>query len=432
MSAEPTPHAESDSAVPTNPTEAPKHPKAFNLEWSISLFGTAVGAGILVLPISAGAGGVWPLLIVTLLVGPLSYLAHRALSRFVLSSDVPDSDITMVATQNYGRAAGFAITIIYFLAILPFVLVYGVLITSTVDSLIVYQLGGPEISRWILAFVLIGAMMLVMFFGLNLMLKVTSLIVWPLILALGFFTLYLIPHWDLTMFNDVPSAGSIAMSVWLSIPVLVFAFSHTPAISQFSLSMRRAYGDDADRQAGKSLRLAGVLLVVFTMAFVWSAVLALGPDGLAEARDQNITVLSYLANVTGQPVIAAVGPLIAVAAITSSFFGHYLGVAEGVVGMIRESAPRFTERIGKKGVQYLVAGIIFALVYFTAVFNPSVLSLIESLSGPILACILFVLPIVGIYTIPALARFRSQWLRNGFVLVFGLLAISGIFFTLLT
>lgn len=38
--------------------------------WVISLFGTAVGAGILFLPINAGMGGFWPLVVMALLVGP--------------------------------------------------------------------------------------------------------------------------------------------------------------------------------------------------------------------------------------------------------------------------------------------------------------------------------------------------------------------------
>ena len=32
----------------------------FELSWTISLFGTAVGAGVLFLPINAGLGGIWP------------------------------------------------------------------------------------------------------------------------------------------------------------------------------------------------------------------------------------------------------------------------------------------------------------------------------------------------------------------------------------
>ncbi|MEL4287687.1 hypothetical protein AAEI02_22695, partial [Shewanella xiamenensis] len=56
--------------------------------WMLSLFGTAVGAGILFLPINAGMGGFWPLVLMAIIIGPMTYLAHRGLSRFVCSSSI--------------------------------------------------------------------------------------------------------------------------------------------------------------------------------------------------------------------------------------------------------------------------------------------------------------------------------------------------------
>ncbi|NAX38308.1 HAAAP family serine/threonine permease, partial [Vibrio sp. V27_P1S3P104] len=43
--------------------------------WLLSLFGTAVGAGILFLPINLGLGGFWPLVILALLAYPMTYLS---------------------------------------------------------------------------------------------------------------------------------------------------------------------------------------------------------------------------------------------------------------------------------------------------------------------------------------------------------------------
>ena len=51
----------------------------------LGLFGTAIGAGTLFLPINAGLGGFWPLLILAALAFPMTYFSHRGLTRFVLS-----------------------------------------------------------------------------------------------------------------------------------------------------------------------------------------------------------------------------------------------------------------------------------------------------------------------------------------------------------
>jgi serine transporter len=87
--------------------------------WVISLFGTAVGAGILFLPINLGLGGIWPLIIVAVLAGPMTFLAHRGLARFVLSSSRPQADFTEVAEEHFGKMAGRLISALYFLSIFP-------------------------------------------------------------------------------------------------------------------------------------------------------------------------------------------------------------------------------------------------------------------------------------------------------------------------
>ena len=53
--------------------------------WMLGLFGTAIGAGTLFLPINAGIGGFWPLMVLAVLAFPMTFYAHRGLTRFVLS-----------------------------------------------------------------------------------------------------------------------------------------------------------------------------------------------------------------------------------------------------------------------------------------------------------------------------------------------------------
>lgn len=186
----------------------------------LSLFGTAVGAGILFLPINAGMGGFWPLVMMAVIIGPMTYLAHRGLSRFVCSSKKQGSDITYVVEEYFGVGAGKAITLLYFFAIFPIVLIYGVGITNTIDSFIVHQLDLTSPPRWLLSGVLILGMMSVMVSGEKFMLKVTQFLVYPLVAILVFMSLYLIPSWKMDALTQVPSAGEFLGTVWLTIPVL--------------------------------------------------------------------------------------------------------------------------------------------------------------------------------------------------------------------
>ncbi|MCV5216775.1 hypothetical protein OFC53_36685, partial [Escherichia coli] len=63
-------------------------------------------------------------------------------------------------------------------------------------------------------------------------------------------------------------------------------------------------GDDADAKAELILRRTSIMLIAFVLLFVFSCVLALSPEQLAQAKAQNVSVLSYLANATDNPFIA--------------------------------------------------------------------------------------------------------------------------------
>lgn len=412
--------------------QAPKPPRwnAQDTTWTVSLFGTAIGAGILFLPINAGVGGVWPLLLATLIIWPMVYLSHRALSRMVCASQKPDANITNLTEQYFGTGIGRAFTLLYFLSIFPVLLIYGVGITNTVDSLLTNQLGLNSPPRWLLSGILVGLLTAVMLASQKVMLAITNFLVYPLILVLLLVSIYLIPHWSFEGFKLLPSPADFSLALWLMLPVLIFSFYHAPAISQFSVSMRQRYGLQSAAKASQILRATSTILVVFTMIFVWSCVLTLGPDGMQRARQANLPILSYLANDLNTPFIGILGPIVAITAISSSYFGHWLGAHEGAVGIIRSNFKTEKRGISDKSISLAVSGFLFTCVWLAAIFNPSILSLIETLVGPIMALVLFIMPMYAIHKVAVLQPYRGK-LSNIFVVLAGLTAFSAIIYKLL-
>jgi len=402
--------------------------KSFNFTWALSLFGTAVGAGVLFLPINAGMGGFWPLIIMTILVGPMTYFAHRGLARFVLSSKNPGQDITYVVQEHFGKTGGRCITLLYFLAIYPILLIYGVGITNTVISFMEHQMHMAPPPRSVVSFILIAIMVGIMLTNENFILKVTNWLVYPLIAILFGLTLYLIPHWNGAILREMPSAHDFVTTLWLTIPVLVFAFNHSPAISSCVVSHAHHFpqGSDTDREISKTLRQAAMMLVAFVMLFVFSCVLSLTPADLSQAKAQNISILSYLANHFDNPVISYFGPFVAFLAISSSFFGHYFGAREGLEGLVNQLLDKPIE---PKKFQKISAAFFMITLWIVAILNPSILGFIESLSGPVIAMILFIMPMYAIRHVPALQRFRGAP-SNVFVVVMGSIAISAVVYKL--
>ena len=420
------------SNIKATPVAENKKWNKFDLAWVLNLFGTAVGAGVLFLPINAGMGGFWPLLFMALIVGPMTYLAHRGLSRFVLSSKKPGSDITEVVEEHFGKTAGKLITLLYFFAIFPILLIFGVGITNTVISFMENQLQVAAPPRAILSVLLIAALIAVMLMGEKFMLKVTEWLVYPLVAILFVLSIYLIPEWTSASLQQLPTAKGFLITIWLTIPVLVFSFNHSPAISSFTLSQEREYKtfEATERHSNRVLFGTSGLLLVFVMLFVFSCVLTLTPEELALAKTQNISILSFLANKFDNPYISYFGPLVAFLAITSSFFGHYLGAREGLEGLVtkmRRDAGK--AEIDRKKLNYATALFFLLSLWLVATINPSILGLIESLGGPIIAMILFIMPMYAIRKVPAMQRYRGKF-SNIFVTVMGLIAISAIVYVL--
>ncbi|MBF6026443.1 HAAAP family serine/threonine permease [Pseudomonas sp. P115] len=399
--------------------------------WMLGLYGTAIGAGTLFLPINAGVGGFWPLIVLALLAFPMTFFAHRGLTRFVLSGK--SGDITEVVEEHFGVGAGKLITLLYFFAIFPILLVYSVALTNTLGSFMEHQLHIAPPPRAILSLVLILGLMAIVRCGQGVIVKAMSVLVYPFVAALLLLALSLIPNWNGAFFASAGEGMPLPLffkTLWLAIPVMVFSFNHSPIISAFAVDQKRVYGPQAERKSSGILATAHGMMVLTVMFFCFSCVLALSPADLAAAKAQNISILSYLANHFQTPVIAYAAPLIALVAITKSFLGHYIGASEGFQGLIVKSLRGRNRSMSAKWLERSTALFMVLTCWAVATFNPSILGMIETMGGPIIACLLFLMPMYAIRRVPSLRQYSGQ-VSNVFVVVIGLIALSAIVFSVL-
>lgn len=402
--------------------------------WMLGLYGTAIGAGVLFLPINAGVGGLIPLIIMAIIAFPMTFFAHRGLTRFVLSGKNPGEDITEVVEEHFGVGAGKLITLLYFFAIYPILLVYSVAITNTVESFMTHQLQMTAPPRAILSLILIIGMMTIVRFGEQMIVKAMSVLVFPFVAALMLLALYLIPQWndaalETLSLSSATTGNGLWMTLWLAIPVMVFSFNHSPIISSFAVAKREEYAEGAEKKCSSILARAHIMMVLTVMFFVFSCVLSLTPENLAEAKAQNISILSYLANHFNAPVIAWMAPIIAIIAITKSFLGHYLGAREGFNGMVIKSLRGRGKTIEISKLNRMTALFMLVTTWIVATLNPSILGMIETMGGPVIAMILFLMPMYAIQKVPAMRKYSGH-ISNVFVVVMGLIAISAIFYSL--
>ncbi|QAY82458.1 serine/threonine transporter [Pseudomonas arsenicoxydans] len=425
-----TPAADNPAVDLTRHTEiAHKGWSKHDTTWMLGLYGTAIGAGTLFLPINAGVGGFWPLLILAVLAFPMTYFAHRGLTRFVLSGR--SGDITEVVEEHFGIGAGKLITLLYFFAIFPILLVYSVALTNTLSSFMEHQLHIAPPPRAILSLVLILGLMAIVRCGQGVIVKCMSVLVYPFVAALLLLGLSLIPNWNGAFFATASEGMPLPLffkTLWLAIPVMVFSFNHSPIISAFAVDQKQRYGEQAERKSSGILAIAHAMMVVTVMFFCFSCVLALSPADLAAAKAQNISILSYLANHFQTPVIAYAAPLIALVAITKSFLGHDIGASEGFQGLIVKSLRGRGRVMSASWLNRITALFMILSCWAVATFNPSILGMIETLGGPIIACLLFLMPMYAIRRVPALRQYSGQ-ASNVFVVLIGLIALSAIIYS---
>ena len=267
-------------------------------------------------------------------------------------------------------------------------------------------------------------MTLALAFGNAIMLKIAQFVVYPLIVALAAVSFYLIPQWDLGSFMEAGdhTAGGVIKAIILILPVLVFSFSFVAAISQFSLGMEKEYGADHHAQSDKVIRNSAILLTIFTMFFVWSCALAMGANGMREANDKNLPVLSYFANETDTSFMAYMAPIVVICAVASSYFGHALGTIEGTQYLFNLAAPKATKKMSARTLDLWTYLFIFITTSLVGIFNPSILDMISVVGGVFFAFMTYLLPIWVIYRVEALARFRGKK-TNYFVAIMGLIVL---------
>ncbi|WMY95569.1 MAG: HAAAP family serine/threonine permease [Arsenophonus sp.] len=400
--------------------------------WILSLYGTAIGAGILFLPINIGINGFLPVILMTLLSFPMVFFSHRGLARFILSSSRLDNDITQVAEEYFGFFSGNLVTILYFFSIYPILLVYGISITNNVEYFIVQLLGYPHPPRWLLSLLLIGSIISIVTLGEKYIIKRISILGFFFIIMLVLFSLYMIPYWHIAVLKNISFSEiniynadnnkSIILAVCFTIPITVFAFNHSPIISTFVVANRKKYGDFADQKSSKILFVAHMLMVLTVIFFVFSCMFTLSPVDLLKAKSDNISVLDYLSIYFDQPLIRYASSFIAFVAIIKSFFGHYLGAREGFNSLINKIYRVQGKEINKKKTNMITVIFMLITIWLVSTLNPNILNIIENFGGPIITILLFIMPMYAIRKISVMNKYSGNF-SNLFVVVVGIISI---------
>lgn len=396
--------------------------------WSFALYGTAVGAGTLFLPIQLGSAGAIVLFITALVAYPLTYWPHRALAQFILSSNTKGNEgITGAVSHYYGKKIGNLITTLYFIAFFVVVQIYAVAITNSLTEQLAKHLTVDTTVRVLVSLGVVLVLNLIFLMGRHITIKVMGFLVFPLIAYFLFVSIYLTGSWQPSLLTSQMAVDRHTLhQVWISIPVMVFAFSHTPIISTFAVDRREKFADAAMDKCKKIMKVAYLIICLSVLFFVFSCLLSIPPSYIMTAKEEGVTILSALSMMPSSPAWLGIsGIIVAIVAMSKSFLGTYFGVIEGATEIVKSSLNQVGIKKSRAFNRAISIMGVSLITFAVCCINPNAISMIYAISGPLIAMILFIMPTLSTYLIPSLKPYRS--IGSLLTLVVGVLCVSVMF-----
>ena len=399
--------------------------------WILTLFGTAVGAGILYLPLQVGSTGVWALACLSFLVFPLIHYSHKAIVELLLG-ERDDIDYTGVTERYLGRLFGCAFTITYLFTFLAILFSYSIGMNANLGDFLLHS----EITstNWanghLLSFLFLSVFAILQVFGKKVVLPLMSAISFGLILLLIGISIYLIPFWNFTEYRQLPSLCDFGADVLLILPILTFSFIFFPPIPAMVSDLRHAGSPDGMHRLNRTVLRTAAMLLFFVLFFVYSCLFALTPEEFKEAAAENLnclTILSYKPEIPH--LMADLSVFIGLAALITSFIGVFFAVWESArqlvddaLALLARPVPMLASIPKHRGrVDAALMIILYGGLWMLTLLNPPVMDLFGQVLSPLVGIFLFILPIVLLVKIHGFKILKRP--SHVFVLLSGILIL---------
>ncbi len=365
------------------------------MPWVLALFGTAVGAGVLFLPIQAGQGGFWVLGAAALMVWPTIVLGHRFYA--LIPSRVGGGlDYSSAVAHRLPRLA-LLLRLLFVAWLFVLLTAYSIGLTNGLVALLAehHWLGAETPARSWFASAVLGGLLLLLGMARPILVRLLGGLSLVLIGLLMTVTVALVPHWslDIALAALAPPEPEAALRQLLILyPLLTLSFMFFPSLSGLVLDLQSQLPDRAGRErvTGRVINAATLALFGFVLGLVASFMLAVPAAEFAAADRQNISALDLVGERFSHSWLGALGPAVSLIALSSSFIGIYVGYRLALLALFGRGdtrarpAPRWPEAL------LLIATLCLLLPPVIA--NVPVMDILGDLVAPLGAIFLLLVP----------------------------------------
>ena len=416
-------HGASDVVATELPVDA--------FSWVLALFGTAVGAGILFLPIQVGQSGFWVLILVAVLIYPTIYLGH-SLYALIPSRAANGADFIAAVGRWLPRWGAVLLHLLFIGWLLTLLIAYSISLTNDLGEFLSNQewLTINIRHRVWLSFCILAALMLLLRFARPVLVRILGGLSLLLIVLLCLVSAALMPHWNWPVACNalaVPTQFDLLKQFLLLFPLLTLSFMFFPTLSSLVRDLRRCIPDPHRRQTRlhRIIRAATLALMIFLLAFVVSFMLAIPKTDFSAAAHKNISALALLGNLYEGTWLGYLGPAISMVALVTSFLGIFIGYRESLLSLVsrRQRADDGDATFAR--YENLLHGLTFVVLWMPAIANVPIMAILGDIVAPLGAIFLLVVPAgVVLFT----ADFRAdRGPAAGFALASGILVLVAYF-----
>lgn len=369
-----------------------------SFSWVLALFGTAVGAGILFLPIQVGQSGFWILLLVAVLIYPTVYLGH-CFYGLIPDRAVKEADYVTAVGRWLPRWAGLLLHLLFISLLLILLIAYSISLTNDLGEFFSTQ-------QWLtlnlghrvwLSFSILAVLMLLLRFARPMLVRILGGLTLLLIGLLFLVSVALIPHWDWQVAHKalaIPTPFDVLKQFLLLFPLLALSFMFFPLLPSLVQNLRHCIPDPLRRQVRlhKIIGTAVLLLMTFLLAFVVSFMLAISKSNFLAAAQENISALAMLGNLYKGTWLGDLGPAISMTALLTSFLGIFIGYRESMLSLLCHWQQK--DDSDKAAFQYenVLYCLTFVVLWGMSIANVPVMKILGDLAAPLGAIFLLIVP----------------------------------------
>lgn len=375
-----------------------------NREWLFAFFGTAIGAGILFLPLQAGKGAFVPLVMAIIVGLPITYFSNKYLMVMCLYAE-DNTSLNTSFKSFVGPKFGNMIIFLYFIMLIAILLAYGIgLNTDISEALIQYKIVQFNIGETLyLPLIILAALAAVVIIGEEFLLKVLERISMLLAALLLIVSVLLIPYWRLQ------NVTFLAEDCFWKDFFLVF-----PLVGFFKGKHGSILTKDELRRNNISIAFkSSCLLSGFIIFFLVSTIFAMPQSAFEYANEKNISILAAIGQTSASHAMSYIFILIGMGITILALISSYYGVLFGVIELLIPKC-QFLNFSAFFNVKNNLMVLITLVLWIVVILDWKIVNILGGVIAPIMGFTVFCLPTAFIFLKQELKSFRGV----GPVLVF--------------